>query len=195
MPAGRIAVGILLLAALGVLIKFFLMLAGLYVPSASITGQKPPVEQTPAPTPSPPPEPPAAPKPEAEPAETPAPSPELQPQPDAGQRPEAGEGGGAPQDGSLGEPDKDAGQEMGQDTGQDADRGTGNGEAVADQGATPGRPGRYVVRPGDTLWGIARRFCGVGARYQVLYRHNRGQIRNPDRIWPGQAVELTDTCR
>ena len=54
---------------------------------------------------------------------------------------------------------------------------------------------RYVIQPGDTLWDIAKKSCGGGARYRVLYRKNRGNIRNPHRIWPNQVIEFPDSCR
>ncbi|MEZ5842004.1 MAG: LysM peptidoglycan-binding domain-containing protein [Hyphomicrobiales bacterium] len=39
---------------------------------------------------------------------------------------------------------------------------------------------------GDNLWRIARRLWGAGARYSTIYEANRGQIRDPDLIFPGQ---------
>ena len=46
----------------------------------------------------------------------------------------------------------------------------------------------YVVRPGDTLWGIASRYYRRGARYNVIYRANAGRIDNPDIIRPCQRI-------
>ncbi|KQP11332.1 hypothetical protein ASF28_09910 [Methylobacterium sp. Leaf99] len=42
-----------------------------------------------------------------------------------------------------------------------------------------------IVR-GDSLWQISRRVYGSGTRYTVIYDANQPQIRNPDRIYPGQ---------
>lgn len=51
-------------------------------------------------------------------------------------------------------------------------------------------PGRAVVQPGQSLWRIAQHAYGHGIRYWVIYRANRDQIRNPDRIYPGQVFSL-----
>jgi len=48
----------------------------------------------------------------------------------------------------------------------------------------------HVVRRGETLWSISRRYLGDGTRYRVIYRANRGKIRNPHRICPGQRLRL-----
>lgn len=47
-----------------------------------------------------------------------------------------------------------------------------------------------TVSRGDSLWRISRLTYGEGARYAVIYKANRGQIRNPDRIYPGQVFVL-----
>lgn len=52
-------------------------------------------------------------------------------------------------------------------------------------------PGRYVVRKGDTLSGIARRFCGNPGDYPALAANNA--IADADLIYPGEAVRLA--CR
>jgi len=48
---------------------------------------------------------------------------------------------------------------------------------------------RVVVR-GDSLWRISRSTYGRGARYSVIYKANRDQIRDPDLIYPGQIFVL-----
>ena len=50
--------------------------------------------------------------------------------------------------------------------------------------------GRLVVHRGETLWQIARNAYGKGMRYTVLYAANRDQIRDPDRIYPGQNFAI-----
>jgi nucleoid-associated protein YgaU len=52
------------------------------------------------------------------------------------------------------------------------------------------RDGRVVVQPGHSLWHIARQAYGEGVRYTVIYQANRDQIRDPDRIYPGQLFTL-----
>lgn len=48
----------------------------------------------------------------------------------------------------------------------------------------------HVVRRGETLWSISRRFLKSGHRYAAIYEANRGKIRNPDRISPGQRLYI-----
>jgi nucleoid-associated protein YgaU len=52
------------------------------------------------------------------------------------------------------------------------------------------RPGVYTIRPGDTLWDIAKRYLGGGWRYASIYHGNRHVIRDPDEILPQQKVKL-----
>ena len=47
-----------------------------------------------------------------------------------------------------------------------------------------------TVRPGNSLWRIARRSLGSGLAYAEIYEANRDQIRNPDLIYPGQVLKL-----
>ncbi|ADZ71156.1 LysM domain protein [Polymorphum gilvum SL003B-26A1] len=44
-----------------------------------------------------------------------------------------------------------------------------------------------IIRKGDNLWNISRRLYGEGMRYTTIYQANKGQIRNPDLIYPGQV--------
>jgi len=46
-----------------------------------------------------------------------------------------------------------------------------------------------VVR-GDNLWNIARAHYGEGLRYTVIFDANKGQIRDPDLIYPGQVFSV-----
>lgn len=50
--------------------------------------------------------------------------------------------------------------------------------------------GRAVVQPGQNLWRIARQSYGQGTRYTVIYLANRDQIRDPNRIYPGQIFAV-----
>lgn len=47
-----------------------------------------------------------------------------------------------------------------------------------------------IVRSGDTLWQIAQRHYGDGAKYTQIFRNNRKQIRDPNWIYPSQRFEL-----
>ena len=46
----------------------------------------------------------------------------------------------------------------------------------------------YTVKRGDSLWNIAKRFYGNGAKYTTIYNANRSKIRNPNLIYPGQVL-------
>lgn len=46
---------------------------------------------------------------------------------------------------------------------------------------------RVVVQPGNNLWLLARKAYGQGTAYTVIYDANKGQIVDPDMIYPGQV--------
>lgn len=78
---------------------------------------------------------------------------------------------------------------------QDAATGTD----TAESGALAKQDSSHVVVPhvqtvrvdrGDSLWRISRRIYGQGVRYTIIYDANQTQIRNPDRIYPGQLFVL-----
>ena len=48
----------------------------------------------------------------------------------------------------------------------------------------------YVVERGNSLWRIARRQYGKGTRYTAIYDANQDAIRDPELIYPGQALRL-----
>ncbi len=52
--------------------------------------------------------------------------------------------------------------------------------------------GQVIVQPGNSLWRIARRNYGRGVLYTVIYEANRGQIRDPDLIYPGQVFTMPE---
>ncbi len=77
------------------------------------------------------------------------------------------------------------------------------GPQLAAAGATilpdKGSPSSTVVVPkistttvsrGDSLWRLSQASYGAGTRYAVIYKANRGQIRNPNLIYPGQVFVL-----
>jgi nucleoid-associated protein YgaU len=45
-----------------------------------------------------------------------------------------------------------------------------------------------TVHAGDTLWSISGRMYGDPAGWRRLYTLNRGTVRNPNLIYPGQTL-------
>jgi len=54
----------------------------------------------------------------------------------------------------------------------------------------PDAPERYVVVPGDTLWSIAQRYTDSPWRWSELWNQNKDQIKDPNRIFPGNVIML-----
>ncbi|MBV1885518.1 MAG: LysM peptidoglycan-binding domain-containing protein [Parvibaculaceae bacterium] len=52
--------------------------------------------------------------------------------------------------------------------------------------------GKVVIQPGNNLWNIAKQLYGSGYRYTVIYGANKGQIRDPNLIYPGQILDAPD---
>ncbi len=70
-------------------------------------------------------------------------------------------------------------------------------ESPTELGPRP-RPDAYVVRPGDSLWSIARSFpvpsTSVDRRWRAIWNANRDVVGDdPDLIIPGQALRLPPT--
>lgn len=56
---------------------------------------------------------------------------------------------------------------------------------------TPPPPKTYTVRPGDTLWAIAKRTLGDGSRWKEIYNNNASVIgKDPNIIVPGQVLRI-----
>jgi len=71
--------------------------------------------------------------------------------------------------------------------------GTARAQDVAPETAAPvlreDVPLRYVVKPGDTLWGIASRYLADAWQWPELWYVN-GKLANPHAIYPGDVLEL-----
>lgn len=67
----------------------------------------------------------------------------------------------------------------------------GNVEGVAAVEAdTSHDPVFHTVEKGDTLWAIAEKTLGNGARYKEIFEANRPMLSDPDKIYPGQTLRI-----
>lgn len=62
---------------------------------------------------------------------------------------------------------------------------------AAGYGLRSDAPLRYVVKKGDTLWGIANRYLADAWQWPELWYVN-GKLANPHKIYPGDVLELYD---
>ena len=69
-------------------------------------------------------------------------------------------------------------------------------EVVADIKAAGGRPAgsqtqlTYTVKAGDTLSKIAKEHLGNANAYMDIFNENQDQLRDPDKIEPGQVLKI-----
>ncbi|WP_164661174.1 LysM peptidoglycan-binding domain-containing protein [Tropicibacter sp. Alg240-R139] len=65
---------------------------------------------------------------------------------------------------------------------------------AAEPGIAPETPAirAVTVQKGDTLWAISRARYGDGVLYVKVFEANRGAIRNPDLIYPGQVFNIPE---
>ncbi|AUI66473.1 MULTISPECIES: peptidoglycan-binding protein LysM [Glaesserella] len=48
----------------------------------------------------------------------------------------------------------------------------------------------YVIQKGDTLWAIAEKAYGNGAKYKAIVEANKEVIKHEDKIFPGQKIRI-----
>jgi LysM repeat protein len=71
---------------------------------------------------------------------------------------------------------------------REANAGASSEDTLTSTAAPRAQKGQVMtVSRGDSLWRISRLAYGDGARYTVIYDANHKQIRNPNRIYPGQV--------
>ncbi len=67
---------------------------------------------------------------------------------------------------------------------------TGKISKKATEEKSPKSNGTYVVKSGDSLWAIAKKYYGDGAKYTKIYNANKDNIKNPSLIYPGQKLVI-----
>jgi nucleoid-associated protein YgaU len=69
-----------------------------------------------------------------------------------------------------------------------------NPAAAAGQGGPAGAvsapAGSYTVQKGDTLSKISKQFYGDANKYQKIFEANKDQLKDPDKIQPGQVLRI-----
>ncbi len=48
----------------------------------------------------------------------------------------------------------------------------------------------YTVQKGDTLWEISKRYYGDANEYMRIFEANRSVLKDPDKIRPGQVLQI-----
>jgi len=61
--------------------------------------------------------------------------------------------------------------------------------------APPAQASFYTVKSGDTLSKIAQQHYGDANRYGEIFDANRPMLKDPDKIYPGQALRIPGTTR
>ncbi len=67
---------------------------------------------------------------------------------------------------------------------------TARAETAFDMSAAALVGDRLTVERGNCLWRIARQIYGSGYEYMTIYQANKDQIRDPNRIYPGQVFSI-----
>lgn len=63
---------------------------------------------------------------------------------------------------------------------------------VKDREDTKAVPKTYTVQEDDTLWSIAKKYLGDGSRWSELYELNKDIIDDPDLIYPGWVLKISE---
>jgi len=69
---------------------------------------------------------------------------------------------------------------------------TAGSEAKTVAKAAPAAITEYIVKKGDSLWMIAKYkdIYGDDFLWPIIYKANKGQIKNPNLIYPGQKLNI-----
>ncbi len=64
------------------------------------------------------------------------------------------------------------------------------GVSGVEDNADGGDPVFHEVQKGDTLWKVAEKALGNGARYTEIFEANKPMLSDPDKIYPGQMLRI-----
>ncbi|GAA0291080.1 peptidoglycan-binding protein LysM [Rhodovulum strictum] len=64
------------------------------------------------------------------------------------------------------------------------------GVAAVEDAAGGAEPVFHTVVKGDSLWKIAEKTLGNGARYTEIFEANKPMLSDPDKIYPGQVLRI-----
>lgn len=56
--------------------------------------------------------------------------------------------------------------------------------------ASTSRPAEHVVRTGDNLWNISKKYYGSGAKWKLIYEANKSAIKKQDFLEPGTVLAI-----
>jgi len=85
-----------------------------------------------------------------------------------------------------------SGAKLDQETREKVILAVGNVEGVAEVEEDLGEaePVFHTVEKGDSLWKIAEKTLGNGARYTEIFEANKPMLSDPDKIYPGQVLRI-----
>jgi nucleoid-associated protein YgaU len=67
----------------------------------------------------------------------------------------------------------------------------GSSSAAAEPDAQSA-PRTYEVKKGDSLSRIAKHVYGDASKWKAIFEANGDQLKNPDKIYPGQVLTIPD---
>ncbi|MDF1669064.1 MAG: peptidoglycan-binding protein LysM [Roseovarius sp.] len=68
--------------------------------------------------------------------------------------------------------------------------GNSAGVAAVEDEVSGNAPVFHEVQKGDTLWKVAEKAMGNGAKYTEIFEANRPMLSDPDKIYPGQMLRI-----
>jgi LysM repeat protein len=70
-----------------------------------------------------------------------------------------------------------------------------NGSLGAEPVASSAPSQKYTVGKNDTLQKISKKFYGTSKKWMKIYKVNTGVLKGPDKVYPGQVLNIPDEGR